>query len=190
MEEAELLELLCAGKRPDVERSEAALGDELRELSLGFLVVAGDQYVELLTVDLAGDERAGKGGIEGLHDGRPARDELCDLLRGRTSGLCGQPVPRLCIDRVGDVDDDLAIEAVGVLLHGILDARVVEGEDDDLAAEAGVRLSPVAESPSSSASWRAFAGSRSTISTSLPPAIARVAMPRPMLPAPMIVTLT
>ena len=45
-----------------------------------------------------------------------------------------------------------------------------------------------AESPSWSASARASAGSRSRISTSWPPATARVPMPRPMFPAPMMVT--
>src|SRR5688500_223448 len=33
------------------------------------------------------------------------------------------------------VDDDLAGELVGVLADGVLDARVVDGEDHDLAAE-------------------------------------------------------
>jgi hypothetical protein len=47
----------------------------------------------------------------------------------------GQLVPGLGVDRVGDVNDDLAGELVPVLLDGVLDAGVVDGEDDDLAAE-------------------------------------------------------
>src|SRR5215218_6673619 len=46
----------------------------------------------------------------------------------------------------------------------------------------------VARPPSSSASVRAWLGSWARISTWWPPATARVPMPRPMLPAPTIVT--
>ncbi len=53
-----MLELLRAAERPDVERAQAGVGDELRDLPLRPLVVAGDQDVELLSVGLAGDERA------------------------------------------------------------------------------------------------------------------------------------
>jgi hypothetical protein len=39
VEEAELLELLCARQRPDVERPQATVGDELRYLPFRFLIV-------------------------------------------------------------------------------------------------------------------------------------------------------
>jgi hypothetical protein len=39
---------------------------------------------------------------------------------------------RVGVYRVGDVYDDLAPEPIGVLLHGLLDPRVVDGENDDL----------------------------------------------------------
>jgi hypothetical protein len=58
-----VLELLCAGERPDVERPQPTVGDELRDLLLRSLVVAGDQDVELLAVDLAGGERGSEGGV-------------------------------------------------------------------------------------------------------------------------------
>jgi hypothetical protein len=62
---------------------------------------------------------------------------------GQAAGLLGgggpwrrrQLVPGLGVDRVGDVDHDLAGELVPVLLDGVLDAGVVDGEDDDVAAE-------------------------------------------------------
>jgi hypothetical protein len=45
VQEAELLELLRALERPDVERPQPCGGDELRDLLLGFVVVAGDEDV-------------------------------------------------------------------------------------------------------------------------------------------------
>jgi len=63
------------------------------------------------------------------------RDELGDLLGGGAIRRCGQPVPRVGVDRVRDVDDDLASDPVRVLLDRLLDPGVVEGEDDDLPAE-------------------------------------------------------
>jgi hypothetical protein len=88
-----------------------------------------------VVADLAGDEGAGEGGVERLHHRGPLGDELGDLLGGGGARRRGQPVPGLGVDRVGDVDDDLAGELVGVLLDGVLDARVVDGKDDHLAAE-------------------------------------------------------
>jgi hypothetical protein len=61
-----VLELLRAAERPDVDRPQAGVGDELRYLPLGLVVVAGDQDVERLAGDLASDERAGKGRVERL----------------------------------------------------------------------------------------------------------------------------
>jgi hypothetical protein len=65
----------------------------------------------------------------------PLGDELGDLLGRRATSRRCQPVPRLGVDRIRDVDDDLASEPIGVLLDGLLDAGVVDGEDDYLAAE-------------------------------------------------------
>jgi hypothetical protein len=67
--------------------------------------------------------------------GVPLGDELGDLLGRRATSRRCQPVPRLGVDRIRDVDDDLASEPIGVLLDGLLDAGVVDGEDDYLAAE-------------------------------------------------------
>jgi hypothetical protein len=39
------------------------------------------------------------------------------------------------VSRVGDVDHDLAGELVRVLLDGVLDAGIVDGEDHDLTTE-------------------------------------------------------
>jgi hypothetical protein len=48
MQEAELLQLLSAGERPDVDRPQPGVGDELRDLLLRSVVVGGDQHIELL----------------------------------------------------------------------------------------------------------------------------------------------
>ena len=54
VEEAELLELLCAIERADVDGPEPTVGNELRHLLLGGLIVTGDKDVELLATDLTG----------------------------------------------------------------------------------------------------------------------------------------
>jgi hypothetical protein len=60
---------------------------------------------------------------------------LLNLFGGGAAGRRRQAVPRLDVHRVGDVDDDLARELVGVLPDRVLDTRVVDGEDDHVAAE-------------------------------------------------------
>ena len=107
----------------------------MRHRPLGGRIVTGDKDIELLAADLTGHERAGKGGVECLHDRCSLWYELLNLLGGGLPWWCRQPVPCLGVDRVGDVHDDLAGELIGVLLDGILDARVVNGEDDHPAAE-------------------------------------------------------
>jgi len=57
VEEAHVLELARPAKRADVERTQPTVGDELRHLLLGSIVVARDHDVELLSADLARDER-------------------------------------------------------------------------------------------------------------------------------------
>jgi hypothetical protein len=52
----------------------------LRDLLFRAAVVAGDQNVELLSIDLACKARRREGGVERLHDRRALRDELGDLL--------------------------------------------------------------------------------------------------------------
>jgi hypothetical protein len=58
-----------------------------------------------------------------------------DLLsRGATR--CGsQAVPGLGVDRISDVHHDLARQLIGVLADCVLDRRIVDGQEDDLAAE-------------------------------------------------------
>jgi hypothetical protein len=114
VEEAELLELSGTVERADVDGAEPAVGGQLRHRLLGGTVVAGDEDVELLTVDLAGHQGGGEGGVERLHDRGSLRDELLDLLGGGGSRWRCQPVPGLGVDGVGDVDDDLAGELVRV----------------------------------------------------------------------------
>jgi hypothetical protein len=93
------------------------------------------EHVGLLPIDLAVDERIGEGRVEGLDDGGSSWDKLRDLRGGRAARLGGQTVPRLGIDRIRDVDDNLAVQPVGVLLGGVLDAGVVQRQHDHAAAE-------------------------------------------------------
>src|SRR5215217_277245 len=140
VEETKLLELLGAAERADVDGAEPAVGDQLRQLLLGGRIVTGDEDIELLAADLAGDQGGGEGGVERLHHRRSLRNELGDLLGGGGSRWRRQPVPGLGVDRVGDVNDGLAGELVGVLANGVLDAGIVDGEDDHLAAERRPRI--------------------------------------------------
>jgi hypothetical protein len=71
VEEAELLELLGAAEGADVNGSEITVGDELRHLLLGGLVVAGDEDVELLAGDLAGDQGGAKVLLKAFTTGVP-----------------------------------------------------------------------------------------------------------------------
>jgi hypothetical protein len=77
--------------------------------------------------------------FERLHDGSFIREELSDLLGGGRSSRCGEVVPCHAVDRVRDVDHDLALDPVGVLADGVLDRGVVDGKDDDLASQRVVR---------------------------------------------------
>ena len=54
VEEAELLELLGAAERADVDGAEPAVGGQLRHLVLGGFIVTGDEDVELRAIDFAG----------------------------------------------------------------------------------------------------------------------------------------
>jgi hypothetical protein len=94
-----MLELLGPAQRTDVDRAQAAIRDELRDLLLGVLVVAGDQTVELPPFDLSGDEGSREGGVEGLDHSRPGRKDCCDLLHGRRSRRRRQAIRRLRVDR-------------------------------------------------------------------------------------------
>jgi len=104
-------------------------------LALGLSDGAGDEHVEVLATDLTSDEGAGEGGVERLHHRCRLGNELLDLLGGGAAPRRGQAVPGLGVDWVGDVDDDLAGELIGVLPDGVLDARIVDREDDHLTTE-------------------------------------------------------
>src|SRR5512132_786243 len=73
--------------------------------------------------------------LQAFTTGVPLRDKLLDLLGSGGARWRRQPVPGLGVDGVGDVDDGLAGELIGVLADGVLDAGIVDGEDDHLAAE-------------------------------------------------------
>ena len=56
MQETELLELLGPAQGADIDGTQATVGNQLRHLLLGGLVVAGDEDVQPLPVDLAGGQ--------------------------------------------------------------------------------------------------------------------------------------
>ena len=60
-----------------------------------------------------------------------------DLGGGRAVGRDDQRVEGLEVQRVGDVDDDLAGEAVAALGDDVGDGGVGDGEDDDVAGDRG-----------------------------------------------------
>jgi len=68
------------------------------------------------------------------------RGRLGDFLRARRAVGGGEPVGR-SIDRVADVDDDLAREGVSVLGDHRYDIGVPEGHDDDVPGRDGAELS-------------------------------------------------
>jgi hypothetical protein len=83
-----------------------------------------------VTGDLSRRQRGREGGIERLHEPRPAGQ----LSGGRAVGRHHEPVEGL-VHGVGDVHDDLPGKLVGVLLGGDASVRVVHRENDDLAID-------------------------------------------------------
>ncbi len=76
---------------------------------------------------------SGKGGVEGLDD-LHARRLGGDLLR-RRPGLQVERLERVDVNRVREVDDELAVELVAVPAEDIVDGRVPDGEHDRVAGE-------------------------------------------------------
>ena len=78
---AKPLELTRPFELACVDAAEPAIGDKREHGGLGRVVVRGDEDVERVAVDLAGDERPGESGVEGL-DHLALRQKRGDLLRG------------------------------------------------------------------------------------------------------------
>src|SRR3712207_1934651 len=78
-------------------------------------------------------QRSGERRVERLDDFR-ARRLGRDLLRGRT-GLELERLEGVDVYRVGDVDDDLAVELVAVATENVWNGRVPDGEDDDICGQ-------------------------------------------------------
>ena len=75
-------------------------------------------------------------GVERLHDMRAGGGALGDLLRTRTAVRCDE-ARHVGGDRVGDVDDHLAVERVPEVGHHRRRTAVGHGEDDDVARRRG-----------------------------------------------------
>lgn len=140
VQEAELLELLRPAKRPDVDRPQATVRDQLRELLLRSRVVPGDQDVELLSADLSRNERRREGRVERLQDRRPRRDEPGNLLGRRAAGWRRQPVPRVLSPAPGSdagallatLGDVIAFAiAAGLMVAAFVSVLFVNAAPDD-----------------------------------------------------------
>jgi len=106
-------------------------------------------------------------GLKRLDEVRAAGGALGDLLRTRTA-VGGDEAREVGRDRVGDVDDHLAVERVPEIGHhrrrtGVRTARMTMSP-----ASAAPYVPVVAPAASWSASARALAGSRLTTSTVCP----------------------
>ena len=78
----------------------------------------------------------GEGGVEGLEHAR-LRQRGGDLGGGGAVGGHDQGVEGLEVQRVGDVDDDLAGQALAALGDDLGDGGVGDREDDDVASDRG-----------------------------------------------------
>src|SRR6187402_1832 len=112
----------------DIERTQTETLDEGRDAGLGIRIVGGDERVEASTLSEDGAEE----GVERLHDMRAGRRALGDLLRPRTA-CGGDEAFGVFGHRVGDVDDDFAVERIPVLGDHRCRTAVRHGEDDDVA---------------------------------------------------------
>ena len=67
MQKSRVFELAGSAQRSDVNRPQSPGLDELRNDGLSVLVITGNEHVQRLTGDLAGDEGGREGGVERLY---------------------------------------------------------------------------------------------------------------------------
>src|SRR6478735_672316 len=137
LQEAEGLELTGPLERSGVDGVDATGGDDPGEGGLGVGVVTGDQDRGGQRAHGAGGEGAREGGVEGLED-LGVRQGGGDLGGGGAVGRDDEVVEGLEVERVGDVDDDLAGELLAALGDDVGDGGVGDGEDDDVTGDGGV----------------------------------------------------
>ncbi len=133
VEVARTLELVRERERTHVDRAQPAVGGELCHDALGLVVVTGDEHVQRRPGDRALDQRAGERRVERL-DHLRAGNGAGDLLRDRAR-LDVQRRVGVRVDRVGDVDDDLAVELVAVASEHVRHRLVPDREHDDVTVE-------------------------------------------------------
>src|SRR3954453_19434696 len=134
LQEAERLQLAGAAQGAGVDGAQAGGGDDPGQQRLGLGVVAGDQHGGGLLAYGAGSQGGGEGGVERL-DHAGLRKRRGDLGGGGAVGRDDQRVEGLDVQRVGDVDDDLAGQLLTALGDDVGDRPVVDREDDDLAGD-------------------------------------------------------
>jgi len=100
---------------------------------------AADYEAELLAADLAFYERAGEGRFNALTTGVLCGTSCWISSADEVPGGLARGVPSRAVHGVRDVDYDLPGEPVGVPLDGSLDARVIDGEDNNVAAPVRAR---------------------------------------------------
>src|SRR6478735_2017240 len=133
LQETDGLELAGTLEGAGVDRVETAGIEDAGQGGLGVGVVAGDQHGGGQGADGARGKGAGERGVERLEHVRLG--EGCGDLRGRGAvGGYDQRVEGLEVQRVGDVDHDLAREALATLGNDGADGGVGDREDDDVAA--------------------------------------------------------
>ncbi len=113
-------------------------------------------------------------------------DLLRDLLC-RRAGLDRQRLEGLRVDRVDDVDDHLAVQLVAVATEDIVERLVPDGEHDDVAVQRVVGPGRAYIAGQLARERLGLCVWVPTTVTVWPPARARVAMPRAILPVPTIV---
>jgi len=116
-------------QRPCIHRPEADIAHEPEDRALGRLVVASDETVDGLAVDLGLCLARGKGRVEGLHDVRLRKPGLDLLCRGRARGR-----QEVGAHRVGRIDHDLAVNQGSDVGQDLVESRRGHGQDHDVRA--------------------------------------------------------
>jgi hypothetical protein len=139
LKEAQRLELPSAGQRANVEGVESAGLNSRDESRFSVGVIAGDENRGCVRAYFFRAQCGRKVHVERL-DYLRRRQRSGDVRGERTVGWYDQRVERLKVERIGDVDDDLAGELLGILFEDVVHGRVIDGEDDDVAGRAQMDL--------------------------------------------------
>jgi hypothetical protein len=132
VEEAQRLQVAGPVEPSGIDGAQTSGLDQSSDRGLGVGVIAGEKDVQGLAGDLPGDERGSERRVEGLDDPSAGGCLAGDLLGGGGVGGGCEAVEGL-VQRVADVDHDLAVELVAILLHEGPGTGVGHGQHDDVA---------------------------------------------------------